>query len=59
MLKHIHVKESHRDILGEGNVNWQEFFSVLKRINFEGNLVFENFSSSIPEILLTCSYPYI
>ncbi|UWX61489.1 sugar phosphate isomerase/epimerase [Chryseobacterium oranimense] len=48
MLKHIHVTESHRGMLGEGTVNWEEFFSALKQINFEGNLVLENFSSSIP-----------
>lgn len=48
MLKHIHVTESHRGMPGEGTVNWEEFFSALKNINFEGNLVLENFSSSIP-----------
>ncbi|WP_238349686.1 sugar phosphate isomerase/epimerase family protein [Chryseobacterium cucumeris] len=47
MLKHIHVTESHRGMLGEGTINWEEFFSALKKINFEGNLVLENFSSSI------------
>lgn len=47
-LKHIHVTESHRGMLGEGNVNWEAFFSALKAINFEGNLVLENFSSSVP-----------
>lgn len=47
-LKHIHVTESHRGMLGEGTVNWNQFFDALKEINFEGNLVLENFSSSIP-----------
>lgn len=47
-LKHIHVTESHRGMLGEGTVNWNQFFNALKEINFEGNLVLENFSSSIP-----------
>lgn len=46
-LKHIHVTESHRGMLGEGTVNWNQFFNALKEINFEGNLVLENFSSSI------------
>ncbi len=36
-LKHIHVTESHRGMLGEGTVNWNQFFHAL-----------ENFSSSIP-----------
>ncbi|MEI7489742.1 MAG: sugar phosphate isomerase/epimerase family protein [Chryseobacterium sp.] len=47
-LKHVHMTESHRGMLGEGTVNWSEFFKALKEINFEGNLVLENFSSSIP-----------
>lgn len=46
-LKHIHVTESHRGMLGEGTVNWNQFFHALREINFEGNLVLENFSSSI------------
>lgn len=46
-LKHVHITESHRGMLGEGTVNWKEFFRALKEINFEGNLVLENFSSSI------------
>lgn len=46
-LKHIHVTESHRGMLGEGTVNWNQFFDALREINFEGNLVLENFSSSI------------
>ncbi|SHM28868.1 sugar phosphate isomerase/epimerase family protein [Chryseobacterium polytrichastri] len=46
-LKHIHMTESHRGMLGEGTVNWEELFKALKEINFEGNLVLENFSSSV------------
>ncbi|OXA90370.1 sugar phosphate isomerase/epimerase family protein [Flavobacterium hercynium] len=46
-LKHIHITESHRGMLGEGNVNWDQFVDALKTINFDGNLVLENFSSSI------------
>ncbi|NJB81487.1 sugar phosphate isomerase/epimerase family protein [Wenyingzhuangia aestuarii] len=46
-LKHIHITESHRGMLGEGTVNWVELFAALQVINFEGNLVLENFSSSI------------
>ncbi|MCD0478693.1 sugar phosphate isomerase/epimerase [Chryseobacterium sp. LC2016-29] len=47
-LKHLHITESHRGMLGEGTVNWSELFKALKTIDFEGNLVLENFSSSIP-----------
>lgn len=34
-------------MLGEGNVHWEDLFKALKEINFEGNLVLENFSSSV------------
>lgn len=46
-LKHVHITESHRGMLGEGTVNWTELFLALKKINFNGNLVLENFSSSL------------
>lgn len=47
-LKHLHITESHRGMPGEGTVNWNELFKALKAVGFEGNLVLENFSSSIP-----------
>lgn len=47
-LKHLHMTDSHRGMLGEGTVNWDQLFKALKEINFEGNLVLENFSSSVP-----------
>ncbi len=47
-LKHIHITESHRGMLGEGTINWQELFTALREIDFQGNLVLENFSSSVP-----------
>lgn len=47
-LRHIHMTESHRGLLGEGTVNWDQLFKALREIDFEGNLVLENFSSSVP-----------
>jgi len=47
-LRHLHITESNRGMPGEGTVNWEELFLALKEINFEGNLVLENFSSSVP-----------
>lgn len=47
-LRHVHMTESDRGMLGEGNVHWEDLFRGLKEINFEGNLVLENFSSSVP-----------
>lgn len=47
-LRHIHMTESDRGMLGEGNVRWDDLFRGLKEIDFNGNLVLENFSNSIP-----------
>ncbi|MCD9855372.1 sugar phosphate isomerase/epimerase [Epilithonimonas sp. JDS] len=47
-LKHVHITESHRGMLGEGTVDCEQLFKALKAIDFDGNLVLENFSSSIP-----------
>lgn len=49
-LKYLHITESHRGMLGEGNVRWDQLFKALKAIGFDGNLVLENFSSSIPDM---------
>ncbi|MES2828048.1 MAG: sugar phosphate isomerase/epimerase family protein [Bacteroidota bacterium] len=48
LLKHLHITESNRGMPGEGTVNWDELFKGLKDIQFEGNLVLENFSSAVP-----------
>lgn len=47
LLRHLHITESHRGMPGEGTVNWEELFTALKEIDFKGNLVLENFSSSV------------
>lgn len=48
LLKHMHITESNRGMPGEGTVNWDALFKALKDIDFEGNLVLENFSSTVP-----------
>ena len=47
-LRHIHMTESNRGMLGEGNVRWDDLFRGLQEIDFNGNLVLENFSNSVP-----------
>ncbi|MDR6196461.1 sugar phosphate isomerase/epimerase family protein [Siphonobacter sp. SORGH_AS_0500] len=47
-LKHVHMTESDRGMLGEGNVHWNDLFRGLAEVNYAGALVLENFSSSIP-----------
>jgi len=50
-LKHLHITESDRGMLGEGNVHWDDLFRALAEINYQGPLVLENFSSSIKELV--------
>ncbi|GAA4332230.1 sugar phosphate isomerase/epimerase [Mucilaginibacter gynuensis] len=47
-LKHLHMTESDRGMLGEGNVHWDDLFRGLADINYSGALVLENFSSLVP-----------
>ncbi|ADQ78266.1 Xylose isomerase domain-containing protein TIM barrel [Paludibacter propionicigenes WB4] len=50
-LKHLHITESDRGMLGEGNVHWDDLFRGLAEINYQGPLVLENFSSEIKELV--------
>jgi len=50
-LKHLHITESDRGMLGEGNVHWDDLFRALAEINYQGPLVLENFSSHIKELV--------
>lgn len=54
-LVHVHMTDSDRGMLGEGNVDWDQLFIALNEINFEGHLVLENFSNSIPHMAETVS----
>ena len=54
-LRHIHMTESDRGMLGEGNVRWDDLFRGLQEIDFNGNLVLENFSNSVPGMAVAVS----
>jgi D-psicose/D-tagatose/L-ribulose 3-epimerase len=54
-LKHIHMTENDRGLLGEGLIDWDTLFKALNEINFTGNLVLENFSNSVPHMAETVS----
>lgn len=54
-LVHVHMTDSDRGMLGEGNVDWDELFIAFNEINFEGHLILENFSNSIPHMAETVS----
>lgn len=46
-LGFVHIGESHRGYLGTGNVDFDGFFSALKKIGYEGPMTFESFSSEV------------
>lgn len=46
-LGYVHIGESHRGYLGTGNVNFDEFFKALKKIDYQGPITFESFSSKV------------
>jgi D-psicose/D-tagatose/L-ribulose 3-epimerase len=50
-LKHIHITESDRGMTGEGNVHWDDLFEALAKIDYQGPLVLENFSSEIEALV--------
>lgn len=50
-LKHFHITESDRGMLGEGNVHWDDMFKALSEINYQGPLILENFSSELKELV--------
>jgi D-psicose/D-tagatose/L-ribulose 3-epimerase len=46
-LGYVHIGESHRGYLGTGSVDFDNFFRALKRIDYDGPIVFESFSSAV------------
>ncbi|EAR01775.1 sugar phosphate isomerase/epimerase family protein [Maribacter sp. HTCC2170] len=48
-LKHVHISENDRGTPGSGQVNWDEVFSSLKEINYDGWLTIEAFSRLDPD----------
>ena len=54
-LGYIHACESQRGIPGSGLVPWNEFFTALKKIGYDGPVVIESFDPSFEEINRLCS----
>ncbi|WP_369068469.1 sugar phosphate isomerase/epimerase family protein [Kineococcus terrestris] len=46
-LGYVHVGESHRGALGTGTVPWEEFFTALRDVGYDGTVTFESFSSRV------------
>jgi len=52
---YIHMSESHRGLPGEGTVDWDDVFSGLKEIDYQGPLVLEAFAAINPDLIgATC-----
>jgi D-psicose/D-tagatose/L-ribulose 3-epimerase len=49
-LWHMHANENDRGTPGTGHVAWNEVGAALKKINFNGALVIESFSTEVKEI---------
>jgi D-psicose/D-tagatose/L-ribulose 3-epimerase len=51
-LGYVHMADSHRGRLGEGNIDFTVFFAALARIGYQGPITFESFSPSVlgPEL---------
>ncbi|HUX50430.1 MAG TPA: sugar phosphate isomerase/epimerase family protein [Spirochaetia bacterium] len=49
-LVHIHANENDRGIPGTGHLSWKEIAISLKKINYNGPMVIESFSTEVKEI---------
>jgi len=49
-LWHVHANENDRGTPGSGHVAWDEVGAALKKINYDGAMVIESFSTEVKEI---------
>jgi D-psicose/D-tagatose/L-ribulose 3-epimerase len=49
-LRHFHLSENDRGIIGSGQVAWKEIFAALDAVGYRGNLTVESFNAVIPEL---------
>jgi len=47
---HVHANENDRGTPGTGHVPWNEIAAALKKVQFDGALVIESFSTEVKEI---------
>jgi D-psicose/D-tagatose/L-ribulose 3-epimerase len=48
-LRHVHISENDRGTPGEGHVPWDEVFSTLAKVNYNGWLTIEGFTRNDPD----------
>lgn len=49
LLSHVHISENDRGTPGDGHVPWDETFSTLAKINYQGWLTIEGFTRNDPD----------
>lgn len=49
LLAHVHISENDRGTPGDGHVPWDETFSTLSKINYQGWLTIEGFTRNDPD----------
>ena len=49
-IVHVHISENDRSTPGEGQVDWDATFKVLKEIRYDGWLMVEAFGLALPEL---------
>ncbi len=49
-LAHVQISENDRSTPGKGHINFEEVFSVLEEINYEGPIAIEAFGPNPPEL---------
>lgn len=49
-MVHVHISENDRSTPGEGGVNWDETFSALKEVDYDGWLMIEAFGLALPDL---------
>ena len=49
-LMHVHANENDRGTPGSGHVPWAELAAALKKVNYDGAMVIESFSTEVKEI---------
>jgi D-psicose/D-tagatose/L-ribulose 3-epimerase len=50
VLCHVHISENDRSTPGAGNVRWEQNFTTLKEVNYDGWLMIEAFGLALPEL---------
>jgi len=48
-LRHVHISENDRGTPGQGQIDWDDVFTALKEVRYDGWITIEAFSTVIPE----------